>query len=66
MTTGRGVDLVVEVGGQDTLRRSIASTRMGGTVAIIGGVSGFGGDIGVSTKAGQLHSAFSTLVDQRP
>ena len=42
LTEGRGVDFVLEVGGQGTLTRSIASTRMGGTVAIIGGVSGFG------------------------
>lgn len=44
-TGGEGVDLVVEVGGTGTLRRSVAATRMGGTVAIVGGVSGFGGDI---------------------
>jgi len=44
LTAGRGVDLVLEVGGQDTLNRSIASARIGGTVAIIGGVSGFGGE----------------------
>ena len=42
LTEGRGVDLVLEVGGQGTLSRSIASARMGGTIAIIGGVSGFG------------------------
>ncbi len=42
LTDGQGVDLVLEVGGQSTLTRSIASTKMGGTVAIIGGVSGFG------------------------
>lgn len=41
-TAGRGVDLVLEVGGQGTLTHSMASVRMGGTVAIIGGVSGFG------------------------
>lgn len=45
LTAGRGVDLVLEVGGQGTLTRSIASARMGGTVAIIGGVSGFGGEL---------------------
>jgi NADPH:quinone reductase-like Zn-dependent oxidoreductase len=45
LTDGRGVDLVLEVGGQGTLTRSIASARMGGTVAIIGGVSGFGGEL---------------------
>jgi NADPH:quinone reductase-like Zn-dependent oxidoreductase len=44
LTDGRGVDLVLEVGGQGTLTRSIASTRMGGTLAIIGGVSGFAGE----------------------
>ena len=44
-THGAGVELVVEVGGTGTLRRSVAATRMGGTIAIVGGVSGFGGDI---------------------
>lgn len=43
LTAGRGVDLVLEVGGQGTLSRSIGSARMGGTIAVIGGVSGFGG-----------------------
>ena len=44
LTDGLGVNLVIEVGGAGTLRRSVASTKMGGTVAIVGGVSGFGGD----------------------
>lgn len=43
LTEGRGVDLAVEVGGEGTLSRSMAATRMGGTISIIGGVSGFGG-----------------------
>ncbi|MDD2769657.1 MAG: NAD(P)-dependent alcohol dehydrogenase [Methylococcus sp.] len=43
LTAGRGVDLVLEVGGRGTLARSVASARMGGTLAIIGGLSGFGG-----------------------
>lgn len=43
LTAGRGVDLVVDVGGQDTVKRSAAAVRMGGTVCIIGGLSGFGG-----------------------
>ncbi len=42
--TGGGVDLVIEVGGTGTLKRSVAATAMGGTIAIVGGVSGFGGD----------------------
>ncbi len=40
ITGGRGVDAVLEVGGQDTLRRSIAATRLGGIVAVIGVLSG--------------------------
>lgn len=43
MTAGQGVDLVVEVGGEDTLPRSIAAVRYGGSVIVIGGLSGFGG-----------------------
>jgi NADPH:quinone reductase-like Zn-dependent oxidoreductase len=39
-----GVHLVIEVGGTGTLKRSVAATRMGGTIAIVGGVSGFGGE----------------------
>jgi NADPH:quinone reductase-like Zn-dependent oxidoreductase len=42
LTGGRGADLVVEVGGEGTLNRSLAAVRMGGTVSVIGGVSGCG------------------------
>ncbi|HEX8978960.1 MAG TPA: NAD(P)-dependent alcohol dehydrogenase [Parasulfuritortus sp.] len=44
LTDGRGVDLVMEVGGAGTFARSVSCTRMGGSVAVIGGVSGFGGE----------------------
>jgi len=44
LTGGQGVDMVLEVGGQGTLSRSVASLSMGGTIAAIGGVSGFGAD----------------------
>lgn len=40
-TGGAGVDLVLEVGGQETLARSLASTRFGGKVIVIGRVSGW-------------------------
>jgi NADPH:quinone reductase-like Zn-dependent oxidoreductase len=40
LTEGRGVDLVVEVGGAGTLERSIASTRVAGRIALIGVLSG--------------------------
>lgn len=39
-TAGEGVDLVVEVGGKGTLGRSLRSLRVGGTIALVGAVSG--------------------------
>jgi NADPH:quinone reductase-like Zn-dependent oxidoreductase len=41
LTAGRGADLVVEVGGPATLAQSVHSARTGGTVAVIGVLSGF-------------------------
>jgi NADPH:quinone reductase-like Zn-dependent oxidoreductase len=41
LTDGRGADLVVEVGGPATLAHSLHSTAMGGTIAVIGVLSGF-------------------------
>jgi NADPH:quinone reductase-like Zn-dependent oxidoreductase len=40
LTRGRGVDLVVEVGGAGTIKQSIRAARMGGMIAMIGVVSG--------------------------
>ncbi|WP_284618576.1 zinc-dependent alcohol dehydrogenase family protein [Aquabacterium humicola] len=42
---GRGVDRVLETAGRETLARSMAATRHGGTVAVIGGTSGWGGEV---------------------
>ena len=42
LTHGRGVDLVLEVGGEQTLPRSVAAAGFGGRVVVIGGLSGFG------------------------
>ena len=43
ITDRRGADLVVDVGGASTLGRSVAATKMDGTVAIVGVLGGFGG-----------------------
>lgn len=40
LTDGNGVDLVVEVGGAETLEQSLRSVRMGGTVCLIGNLTG--------------------------
>lgn len=61
LTGGEGVDLVVEVGGEGTLRRSVNSTGMGGLTVLIGGVSGFGGDfdpLGVILGARRMAGIF--------
>ena len=45
LTHNMGANVVLEVGGQGTVNRSVSAAAMGGTVAIIGGVSGFGGEV---------------------
>ncbi len=49
LTAGRGADVVVEVGGSGTFDKSVAAVRFGGTVALIGVLSGVSGT--VSTAA---------------
>lgn len=41
LTGGEGVDVVVEVGGPNTLGQSLAAARTGAHIAIIGAVAGF-------------------------
>lgn len=45
LTEGAGVDHVVEVGGSGTLAKSLKAVKSGGTVSMIGVLSGVGGDI---------------------
>lgn len=44
---GGGVDHVVEVGGKDTFRQSIEAVRVGGTILVIGVLSGFAQEIAI-------------------
>ncbi|HBJ84286.1 MAG TPA: NAD(P)-dependent alcohol dehydrogenase [Verrucomicrobiales bacterium] len=44
-TGGRGVDKVIEIGGPETLNRSIKATRFGGHIALIGVLTGTSGEI---------------------
>lgn len=44
-TSGIGVDHVVEIGGPETLNRSIQTTRFGGHIALIGVLTGTAGEI---------------------
>ncbi len=49
ITGGRGLDHVIEVGGPGTLPQSIAATRVGGHIALIGVLTGFGGEMPSAT-----------------
>jgi len=44
-TGGRGVDLVLETAGRATLGHSLAALRREGTLALVGGTSGWGGEL---------------------
>ncbi len=61
LTDGVGVDHVIEVGGAGTLEKSIAATRVGGTVSLIGiltGVEGAFSSIGAILNAVTLRGIF--------
>src|ERR1700742_4299943 len=45
--TGGGVDHVVEVGGKDTFAQSLEAARIGGTILVIGVLSGFSQQIAI-------------------
>jgi len=54
--TGGGVDHVVEVGGTDTFNQSIEAASVGGTILVIGVLSGFAQKIGMPSLFGKnLH-----------
>lgn len=45
LTDGRGADLVVEIGGAETIKQSLRATRNGGTLSLVGNVTGSVADI---------------------
>jgi len=51
LTSGLGADVTIEIGGADTFARSLASTRTGGRVAIIGLLTGRSGGSGPFTAS---------------
>lgn len=45
LTGGRGVDVVVEIGGPGTMNQSLTAVRIGGHISLIGVLTGFSGEI---------------------
>ncbi len=48
-----GVDHVVEIGGPGTLNQSMLATRIGGHVALIGVLTGWGGPVSTAVLMGR-------------
>jgi NADPH:quinone reductase-like Zn-dependent oxidoreductase len=45
LTNGHGADVIVDVGGKDTLAQSARSLAYDGTLSIVGGLSGYDGEL---------------------
>jgi NADPH:quinone reductase-like Zn-dependent oxidoreductase len=61
LTGGRGVDIVVEVGGPGTFDQSVAALRYTGTMSILGTLSGLKGEVntyGIFHKALRVHGVY--------
>nr|WP_255325907.1 MULTISPECIES: NAD(P)-dependent alcohol dehydrogenase [unclassified Sphingobium] len=64
--SGKGVDIVVETGGAATLEQSIAATRYGGTISLVGVLAGIQGPVPTARIFGkQLTIAGITVGSRR-
>lgn len=53
LTDGRGVDVVVEIGGAGTLPQSIEAVRIGGHISLIGVLAGIAGEVPTAALFGK-------------
>ncbi len=61
LTQGHGADLVIDVGGKATLDQSVESLADGGTLSVVGGLTGYDGNIpawGLLKKAATAQTIF--------
>jgi NADPH:quinone reductase-like Zn-dependent oxidoreductase len=65
LTGGLGVNQILEVGGKDTLPHALKSLAVGGNIALIGGLGGFGGDIPAMALLGTSSTASGIYVGSR-
>ena len=65
LTGGLGVNQILEVGGKDSLSHALKSLSVGGHIALIGGLGGFGGDIPVMALLGSGSTASGIYVGSR-
>jgi NADPH:quinone reductase-like Zn-dependent oxidoreductase len=65
LTQGHGADLVVDVGGKDSLEQSVKSLAYGGMLSIVGGLSGYDGTISSLGLLNKTASARGVYVGSR-
>lgn len=65
LTHGRGVDLVVDVGGAQTIHRAVSSTALGGTVVLVGRLGGSGPGLDLNLLRGRSIGVHATSVGSR-
>lgn len=65
LTEGRGVDHVIEVGGPGTLPQSIEAVRIGGHIALIGVLTGRGGEVPTAKLMAKQASLKGLIVGSR-
>lgn len=65
MTGGRGADIVVEVGGAGTFDKSLASVRMGGSVCMIGVLTGVSAPVSTAAILRRSIRVFGIYVGSR-
>jgi NADPH:quinone reductase-like Zn-dependent oxidoreductase len=65
LTSGHGADLVVDVGGKETLEQSVKSLAYGGMLSIVGGLSGYDGSISSLGLLNKTASARGVYVGSR-
>lgn len=65
LTEGAGVDHALEVGGKDTFEKSLQSLGLYGRMSIIGGVSGFSGELAFGELLGRMATIQGIFVGSR-
>ena len=65
LTKGHGADVIVEVGGRGAMEQSAKCLARFGTISIIGGLSGYGGNVPAEVLLQQTARAVEILASSR-
>ena len=65
LTNGHGADVVVDVGGKSSLEQSVRSLALGGTLSIVGGLTGYDGQLSAGALLGKVANVQGIFVGSR-